>query len=276
MAMVMVRLMVVDRLTLGMVDMRMKLLTTVAMAAAVLAIGTSANAAIELVTNGGFESSTYTQNTQFGGQSGGAYVASQGVTGWTGAGGTALQFYWFGGTQTTVSPINRYNDPNAQLDLASAGLSPNGGNFIGLDGDQDPNVNVQGSVSQIINGLVVGESYNLNFNWAAAQLANRTGPTTELLRVSFGAQSFDTGVLAIPSQGFSGWQNGHFQFTATSATQTLTFLSVGTPFGLPPIALLDGVSLTAVPEPTTWAMMLLGFGGIGAMIRRRRQTLATA
>jgi hypothetical protein len=31
-----------------------------------------------------------------------------------------------------------------------------------------------------------------------------------------------------------------------------------------------------VPEPTTWAMMLLGFGGIGAMIRRRRQTLATA
>jgi hypothetical protein len=39
---------------------------------------------------------------------------------------------------------------------------------------------------------------------------------------------------------------------------------------------LDGVSLTAVPEPTTWAMMLLGFGGIGAMIRRRRQTFVAA
>jgi len=37
----------------------------------------------------------------------------------------------------------------------------------------------------------------------------------------------------------------------------------------------DRVGLS-VPEPTTWAMMLLGFGGIGAMIRRRRQTLATA
>ena len=33
----------------------------------------------------------------------------------------------------------------------------------------------------------------------------------------------------------------------------------------------------AVPEPSTWAMMLLGFGGLGAMARsRRKQALATA
>jgi len=83
-------------------------------------------------------------------------------------------------------------------------------------------------------------------------------------------------VLFTPSETFTGWKNGHFQFQATSTSQTLSFLSVGTPFGLPPIAVLDGVSLTAVPEPTTWAMMLLGFGGIGAMIRRRRQTLVAA
>lgn len=36
------------------------------------------------------------------------------------------------------------------------------------------------------------------------------------------------------------------------------------------------VSDSAVPEPATWAMMLLGFGGIGVAMRgrRRRQTLA--
>jgi hypothetical protein len=28
----------------------------------------------------------------------------------------------------------------------------------------------------------------------------------------------------------------------------------------------------AVPEPSTWAMMLLGFGGIGVALRRRRRT----
>lgn len=35
---------------------------------------------------------------------------------------------------------------------------------------------------------------------------------------------------------------------------------------------VDNISLssTAVPEPAAWAMMLLGFGGLGALIRRRR------
>ena len=43
-------------------------------------------------------------------------------------------------------------------------------------------------------------------------------------------------------------------------------------------AFIDAVGLhTAVPEPATWAMMIVGFGGIGAMIRnRRRQPLALA
>ena len=32
-------------------------------------------------------------------------------------------------------------------------------------------------------------------------------------------------------------------------------------------------ALDAVPEPVTWAMMLLGFGGIGLTMRRRKSTL---
>ena len=65
-------------------------------------------------------------------------------------------------------------------------------------------------------------------------------------------------------------------FTATGASQVLSFLSIGTPTGLPPIAMLDNVSLTAaVPEPATWAMMFVGFGMIGASARyRRRNTRA--
>ena len=43
---------------------------------------------------------------------------------------------------------------------------------------------------------------------------------------------------------------------------------------------LDDMSLTgtAVPEPATWTMMLLGFGGLGALLRanRRRAAAATA
>lgn len=33
--------------------------------------------------------------------------------------------------------------------------------------------------------------------------------------------------------------------------------------------------LTAVPEPSTWAMMILGFGAAGSMIRRRRAAIAS-
>ena len=31
-------------------------------------------------------------------------------------------------------------------------------------------------------------------------------------------------------------------------------------------------NLTAVPEPATWGLMLLGFGAMGGMLRTRRQT----
>jgi hypothetical protein len=43
-------------------------------------------------------------------------------------------------------------------------------------------------------------------------------------------------------------------------------------------AVLGDVSITAVPEPATWALMLIGFGGLGAALRmnRRRTMTATA
>jgi hypothetical protein len=127
-----------------------------------------------------------------------------------------------------------------------------------------------------VNGLEVGKAYTLTFDWAAAQLENRSGDITEQLQVSFGNETQYTSILSVPSTAFSGWNQVTMVFTPTASTQTLTFLSLGTPNGLPPMAALDGVSLT-VPEPATWAMMLIGFGGLGAMIRRRnRATLAAA
>lgn len=243
--------------------MRSKLLLTAAVAASAFAVATAANATTNLVQNGGFESSSYgTMSSQFSTGFGG-----QGVTDWLG--GSGLQQWFYGPTSTTTPAANQWSDPN---DYFWPSFSPISGNFVAIDGDPK----VQGSISQSISGLVVGKTYTLTFDWGAAQLKNRSGDITEQLAVSLGGVTQDTGVLAVPSRSFSGWQSEKMTFTATAATETLSFLSIGSPTGLPPMAVLDNVSI-AVPEPATWAMMILGFGAIGfAMRRRRGQMLATA
>lgn len=55
---------------------------------------------------------------------------------------------------------------------------------------------------------------------------------------------------------------------ADAFTLTVNNVSVSNDGHLTPIT---GYITTAVPEPATWALMLLGFGGIGLAMRRRRQ-----
>ena len=223
--------------------------------------------AANFVTNGSFEDSSYTSNTQFGAGYGG-----QGVTGWTGAGGNHLQFYFFGGTQATTNAVNQFGDSQGYFRDNFSVLSPDGGNFVALDGD----INYNGQLSQTLTGLTAGKNYTVSFSWAASQLRNRTGATTEQLVVGFGSATQATSVVAVPSEGFRGWFKEKFNFTADGASQVLSFLSVGTPAGLPPIAALDGVSVTAVPEPSSWAMLLVGFGLIGLGVRSRTRNAVSA
>ncbi len=56
------------------------------------------------------------------------------------------------------------------------------------------------------------------------------------------------------------------RLTGPTATLNFTYVTGGVNEGI----LLDAVSVQAVPEPATWAMMLLGFGAVGFQIRRRR------
>ena len=127
-----------------------------------------------------------------------------------------------------------------------------------------------------LGGLNVGNHYTLSFYQAAAQQHGLNGATTEQWAVTFGGVTQYTSLQHNPSHGFQPWTQQTLDFVATSSTQVLNFLAVGTPSGLPPISLLDGVSLTEVsqvggaPEPSSWMMMLAGFGLFGAASRRRR------
>jgi hypothetical protein len=67
-------------------------------------------------------------------------------------------------------------------------------------------------------------------------------------------------------------------FVSSGAPVTLTFQSEDIPATNPWGPVVSDVSVAAVPEPATWAMMLVGFFGVGFMIRgsRRKDALAVA
>jgi hypothetical protein len=209
-------------------------------------------------------------NSEFGSDSGtidGTRWGGQIVTGWTGNNGYELVM--FGATATTVSANSQYRTGEEMLYGPSGGITvPGGGrNFVVMDGDVTSGI--QASILQTINGLIKGMTYQLNFNWAAGQLQSRTGATTEQLQVTFGNQTRSTAVVNNSSGGLTDWMAESMIFTATATSQVLEFLSVGSPSGLPPVALLANVSMYQVPEPMT--LMLLGSGLTGLVVARLRK-----
>jgi hypothetical protein len=227
----------------------MKKLTILASLLAAL-FSTMASAA-NLVANGSFESTTLATKGTFYGN----------VADWSG--GKKLTFLNFPGTATT-----------AYLEVYAGfpAVSPDGGNFVEMDGDPS----YSSAIYQTIQGLTVGKTYAVTFDQAAGQQAGFHGPTTERWAVTLGSTTQLSSKYSL-AQGATGpWQAQKMNFTATSASEVLSFLAVGTPAGQPPISFLDGVSLVAVPEPATWAMMIIGLGAMGIAARRQRRILTTA
>jgi hypothetical protein len=268
--------------------MRIRAITAFALA---LGLGSAAHAA-NLVSNGDFNLTTGLGNLSgfSGSEIDPAFGTANGVNNWvsgSGAGDNVTYNIWFKGDgsekggATGTDAKSRWGEvgqrPNASY-TGACDLVGCGGAFMVLDGDPV----AAGPFAQSIGGLVIGQTYALTFDWAAGELQDRTGFSTEQLHVSLGSDTQSTSIynntanpLSNPGS-FSGWQQVTFNFKATSTTELLSFLSDGAPSNnLPPVAFLDGVSLTMVPEPATWAMMLVGFGGLGAALRRRR-ALATA
>ena len=264
----------------------MKLFTKsiVRAALAAAALFTGANAlAVQFVSNGGFENLTnganhgtlYTDAVDW-------TVTSPGGT----YGGKGYSMFWdiAGVDGTGANDNNGPGSPIVNLwgpghdTMFNNGLSasPTGGNFFGSDSDNA----YAAAISQTVSGLTVGQTYRLTFDWAGAQLfylngAGFYGDNWHSWVVSLGGQTQQTVTLQNQERHFTGWRSEVMHFTATSATETLSFLSQGGPGGAPPIALLDSVSLT-VPEPASWGLMLVGFGAMGFAARRRRSISVTA
>ncbi len=230
---------------------------------------------VNLVQNGGFELST---------NGNGQLDFNTAVSGWTAPGG--YNFVFASGTADTRGAMTWFGSQNdIPLTLWGANNgganalahSANGGNFIAADGAYGV-VPIQ----QAINSLVIGTTYMLKFEWAAAQQWGFHGETSEKWSVSIDGNTFETATYNNQSHASSGWMQEAFTFTAKSGGSLLSFLAAGTPEGHPPFSLLDGVSLFAIstpddgsppadiPEPASSLVMLTGLGLL-AVARRRRQ-----
>ncbi|MDR3701302.1 MAG: PEP-CTERM sorting domain-containing protein [Candidatus Sulfopaludibacter sp.] len=227
-------------------------LTLVCLAAtSILGLESRAQAS-PIILNGSFESTTLTNSGRFN---------TTDVADWTTSSYTFLVFP--GTAQTGIGGgVKLYAGFSPDLMPAT---SPDGGNFVAADGAYQT-----GKISQTMNGLTAGLTYNVSFYQAGAQQQGFNGNTTDRFEVFFGAQTKYSDLLTNPSHGFQPWEKQTLSFTATSTTEVLSFLAVGTPNGVPPFTLLDGVSVTSTPEPAFMGLIGAGLLALGAFRRKSK------
>ncbi|WP_260600228.1 PEPxxWA-CTERM sorting domain-containing protein [Sphingomonas endolithica] len=95
--------------------------------------------------------------------------------------------------------------------------------------------------------------------------------------VSFGNGIFSSLSIAATNLGFTQF-NSPTLFTGSPSNPiflTGSFTLVNPFFGDGTLTISPAAVAGAVPEPATWAMMLVGFGGIGFSMRRRLKVRTT-
>lgn len=221
--------------------MKIKLLAS----AAFLLSATPALAA-NLLTNGSFEQGTFT------GGSFGFPNAQQVNPGDT----TTLPGWTTGGNELAW-------DRNGQ-----AGINSQDGIYnLDLTGFFDTK-GTYASVAQSV-ATVAGSIYRLSFYGGSYTPDSNIGG----IIASAGAttQTFSIPTATAPNAGNAQWTPFSLAFTAAGASTLITLAGTNPGGGHPSFIGLDNVSVDgvgAVPEPTTWAMMLVGFGLVGFAMRR--------
>jgi hypothetical protein len=177
--------------------------------------------------------------------------------------------------------------------IDASGIFPAGsgtitGSFTMTPGDWSTiaNVNVQAAlpynVTNFFGGIIGTAIDNLTFN-SASFVPNAPGSAAGyilLTNTSQPATSYFTKLGVTPQnpnqQAITDYVIGTWGSAHPSEAQDLTRVWDG--FGGVVTDPMDPVTpmVTAVPEPSTWAMMLIGFLGLGAWFRRARRNVTVA
>jgi PEP-CTERM motif len=162
----------------------------------------------------------------------------------------------------TIQVLN-FGDPNAPIANASTNVAPL---IDGPDGLQI-STEIETSLTDGVAALSFLPSFSIN-NFTSGPL-------------------FSSATLAVTSADFSDFEGaGGVSYHAAfdPILNSIPYNTSGTPGpganeafgGAGPFTVTLGVTYTydAVPEPAAWAMMLVGFGGLGAIMRRRKAAFA--
>lgn len=132
---------------------------------------------------------------------------------------------------------------------------PGNGRYVDLDGSSSQAGEFHKDLS-----LTGGLQYILAFDLAGSQRGS-----VEKVNVNFGSA-----VDNLTVNSGDGFSNHTLLFSpSTTGIYSLIFQNAG---GDNVGALLDNVSVSAVPEPETYAMLLVGLGLLGFMARRRKES----
>ncbi len=148
-----------------------------------------------------------------------------------------------------------------------------GGNFAAYFSSDTANPD---TLKQSVN-VVEGQTYALSFDYYVPQ-NGYNNPYDATLSFLIGGSPAGAVLQAGSPSGtpVQSWKSFSTLYTAnTTGAVDLAFQFRGLGVTAADFA-VDKISMAAVPEPATWAMMLLGMGIVGSSMRRRKVNVAFA
>jgi hypothetical protein len=135
-----------------------------------------------------------------------------------------------------------------------------------------------GGIGQRVFGFITGKTYTLKYAVSADPTNTATSAVDLYHTVSVtGGLASTTPYTFVPAVNTATnmlYSIQEYTFVASNTFQDLQFRASGRNRGFGPV--IDSISITAIPEASTWAMLVLGFGLVGAASRRRKQAAVSA